>query len=143
MLSMILVLFLIALNGCCITTGFYLKNNSGEDIDIRSHHTGKITHIKSGQERKILHTKGQISINTLKGHLWEYPSLSILNIKDQKYRLFHKKFCGSTITIFLSVNDAGEICILPIKNRNVDTCPLEQPNGFPLKSNVPGATGNP
>ena len=128
-----LLLFVLFLSGCQLTTTVFIKNKSGQDIDITSSNTGNTVNIRNDETKEILHGYGTFVIKTSDGNIWNYDVLSVMEVKDKKYRYYKKKLFGATLHIYLLINQNGEICILPLKDKKLDVCPLVQPQNYPLK----------
>lgn len=132
-LLLLLLFSIFFLNGCHVTNSFYLQNQVGSNIAVTSGHTGKTLNISKNRTKEIFHAKGPVSIQNINGGSWNYDLISVLDVKDDKYRYHSYRFFSPKISIYLIINKNGEICILQVNDKKANKCPEAQPYYYPLK----------
>lgn len=120
------------LSGCCVLTQFKVINLSGQNIEIYSTHTKKITPIENEKSKSISHTAGNIRVKFANGMILYYGNLSPLDFMDTPYIINKRNFLCNSITVKLCLYKDNKIYVVIPGNTNVNVQQLEQPNGFPI-----------
>jgi hypothetical protein len=129
LLSVILVAP-VMLGGCMVKTSLRITNRTGQEIAVRSEHTGKVTRIADNRAAVVPHTVGPVDVSTLNGPLWHYPNIDVPSYKSYLRRmgLFIRQ-----LRLYLALEKDGTLYVLsPAQTRAVDHLP-KQPAGFPFR----------
>lgn len=108
-LSTFIVLTLI---GCCTETSISIKNASTNKIIVQSQHTSKSYEIKSGDERCIPHTSGQILVTLGEGEKPLEYDIDVTKFKMNKASLISGLPCLHHYTIRAQYNQKAALVII-------------------------------
>ena len=116
--TLVLLGFILLLNGCCVATELKVTNRTGRSIQFYTGHTQKTVQISADATATIPHTMGRIIVTTPQGVVWKYDGL---DVPDPVFAAeITKKY--KRLTLPLTINSSGIITlhsgrtIEPIRN---------------------------
>lgn len=129
MAIMAVVMVLLVTCGCREEACLEIENKTGQEITVRSGHSGTTEHIGIYKRGTVPHALGSVDIVTKNGKKWHYKMVDVSGSEV----LVTKTLYGSDLKMRVLVNPDGEIYLLPKRPNASSNLKAMQPTGYPLK----------
>lgn len=130
----IVVVCLLCLSGCCVTSSICMENKTGHSIRVYSGQGEQTeTIIEVGKTRQVPHVVGTIKIKTDNKTVWRYQDIDVPSVAaDTPACKEIGGLCHSYLRLHMCVQSDGRLFVMPKSWSARKKYLSSQPLGYPL-----------